>query len=172
MYKQKVFFVLLSTKRNKEGSLQVEFSYSTSSRTSHTIWFSNTHENFSPQKFNPQNIVATNISVFTVPRVWWRYIDTISAILTHREPSLWVSLHLEPQPLPHHHQIYSFLVSRRSNPPRYESLPKDDLIGTDLHVKPTGTHARRFASVRFVWRFCLEEEHLLKCIWKIKRNIK
>ena len=74
-----------------------------------------------------------------LPRVWWRYLDDISTIWTHGEPSLWVFI----ENLNCHHPTIKFTASWLAKEVTFldtRVYVRDDLIGTDLHVKPTDTH--------------------------------
>ena len=71
-----------------------------------------------------------------IPREWWRYIDDIFAIWAHGEPCLRVFI----KNLNRHHPTIKFTDSWSVDEVPFldtRVCPRDNLIGTDLHVKST-----------------------------------
>ena len=74
-----------------------------------------------------------------IPRMWWRYIDDIFAILAHGELSLQVFI----ENLNRHDPTIKFTASWLASEVTFLDVKvclRNGLIGTNVHVKPLNTH--------------------------------
>ena len=74
-----------------------------------------------------------------IPQVWWRYIDNIFASRDHGKPSLTVFI----DNIHRHYPTIKFTASWSAEEVSFLDTIvylTNGKIGTDLHVKPTGTH--------------------------------